>query len=959
MEPVVPSRPVFRFGLFEADAARGTLTRGAARIKIQHQPFHVLLVLLEHSGDIVSRETLRQKLWPEGTFVDFDGSLNVVLKKLRAAIDDDSDNPRFVETVPRRGYRFIAPVSVQNTTNAPGFVTETAPQVPESLPQRARKGSDEGRKGPLTFLAYAASSLLIIGLVGAGSLALYRNVRHRYSDSPPPGAMNSVSVRKSIAVLGFHNVSGRPEDAWLGTALSEMLRTELAGSEKLRLVAGEDVANLSLAAPWSKTDTLDAKTTARIGTALDSDLLVLGSYTVIGGSNRGQLRVDARLQEAKSGEILSEIAAIGTSKELFRIVSRVGAALRDRLGIPALAETGEASVLASVPVDPDAARSYALGLAKLRDSDASAAKDLLKQATEADPKFPLAHAMLARAYSQLGYEQKRKEEAKRAWELSRNLPPAERMLVEGDYYESIADHEKAASTYHALFELFPDNVDYGLQLASVQILAGKSNEALETVQRLRQLPPPASEDPRIDLMELRAVPKNPTALSLVHAAMSKAASQGKRLLFAQALKQECRNLAYGDHPDRANASCQDAYNIFLAAGNRLGAADALRLMGDVEATQRRYQQAIATYQRALAILQHLGEHEKTGAVLNNLAINFVNQGRLDEAEHFYRQAKTHFDAAGDKVNSSTALGNIAEVLYLRGDLPGAEKLYEETLEIRASMDSSDAPYVLYRLADLRLAEGRVQDARRLAERAIESYRSAGGSYQYLTGAMVVLAETLRAEDNLEGARSEYQQTLDIRQKTGEVELVAESQQGLAELALDEGQPHQAESLLRTAITEFEKESVDPGAATAYVSLSRALAAEGKLHEARAAVERAIELRSPSKDPALKMSLAIQDALIEIAGARQDASGRAVLAKARSELRSTVTTSKTLGYYKIECQARLALDRLEMQEKDPYAKRRLTALATEARAHGLELISRQAEQTMDSHSAALAASEASQ
>src|ERR1700733_134784 len=111
MEPAVTSAQVFRFGLFEADVVRNALTRNGARIKIQDQPFRVLIFLLERPGEIVTREELRLKLWPEGTFVDFDGSLNVILKKLRAAIDDDPDNPRFIETVPKRGYRFIAPVA--------------------------------------------------------------------------------------------------------------------------------------------------------------------------------------------------------------------------------------------------------------------------------------------------------------------------------------------------------------------------------------------------------------------------------------------------------------------------------------------------------------------------------------------------------------------------------------------------------------------------------------------------------------------------------------------------------------------------------------------------------------------------------------------------------------------------------------------------------------------------------
>ena len=103
---------VFQFGLFEANKVDGTLRRSGTKVKIQEQPFRLLLLLLERPGDVVTREELRQRLWPDGTYVDFDGSLNVILKRLRAALDDDPENPRFIETIPRRGYRFIAPVSV-------------------------------------------------------------------------------------------------------------------------------------------------------------------------------------------------------------------------------------------------------------------------------------------------------------------------------------------------------------------------------------------------------------------------------------------------------------------------------------------------------------------------------------------------------------------------------------------------------------------------------------------------------------------------------------------------------------------------------------------------------------------------------------------------------------------------------------------------------------------------------
>src|ERR1700730_2924873 len=159
MERLAASARIFRFGLFEANAARSTLSRGGLRIRLQEQPFRVLLLLLERPGEITTREELRQQLWPEGTFVDFDGSLNVILKKLRAALDDDSDNPRFIETVPRRGYRFIAPVTMESAAvEPPTSANGTVWGGPEALPtDKTTPAPNPPKDPPRLLLIYAAS----------------------------------------------------------------------------------------------------------------------------------------------------------------------------------------------------------------------------------------------------------------------------------------------------------------------------------------------------------------------------------------------------------------------------------------------------------------------------------------------------------------------------------------------------------------------------------------------------------------------------------------------------------------------------------------------------------------------------------------------------------------------------------------------------------------------------------
>lgn len=944
MEHAAAPDIVFHFGLFEANPVDGVLRRRGTKVKIQEQPFRLLLLLLERPGEVVTREELRQRLWPEGTYVDFDGSLNVILKRLRAAIDDDPENPRFIETIPRRGYRFIAPVSVVERApekDLPQVRAIAASPIPvKTLHPQARVSdtaiSLRGRREQWgRHLMYAGSALAVLVTAVAGWLAWHSRWlgERQFSQNTP------VHVRKSVAVLGFRNLSGRAEDAWLAIALSEMLSTELAGGEKLRLVSGEEVANLRLSSPWSQTDTLVRSTTVRIGTALNSDVLVLGSYLMIGPADHGQVRLDVRMQDGKTGEILTEVAEVGSTQDLFHLISRVGAKLRDRLGIQELQSTEEAGVLASLPLDPEAARFYALGVAKLRDFDALAAKDLLEQAAQADPKFSLVHSMLARAWAELGYEQKRREEAKRALDLAIDLPRAQRMLIEGEYYESLGKQEQAASVYNALFELFPDNLDYGLRLVAAQTLSGHGSQALEVVHQLRRLPPPLSEDPRIDLAEKRAMKSNiPAELPLVRSAIRKALDRKQKLIYALARKEECTILNYGEHPEQAMSSCEDAYSVFLAAGNKSAAADALREKADVMGTMGNYQQSIETYERALNLLEGLGEHNKTGAVLNNMANNVENMGHLDRAEQLFRAAKVEFEQAGDVNNQITAMENIGDILYLRGNLPAADKLYQEALRTAASIDMSD-PYLLYRLADLDLTRGQVQDARRLAQQAVDGYQATQGSYQYLTAAMRDLGEVLEAQGDLSGARSQFEQSLAIAQKIGAVVNAAESQEELAHLAIEENHPEQAETSLRSAIAEFEKEKSDPDASSAYTLLSRALLMQGKFDEGRKAAQRGAQLSLTSSDPALKLPAEIQKARFEATSAETDKK-RLVAAMAR--LQSVTATANRLGYYKLECEARLALGELEIRTNSSLGQRHLKALASETRNRGFELLARQIE-----------------
>ena len=213
MESAVSSGTVFQFGLFEAEPSRRTLTRKGVRVKIQDKPFQVLLLLLERPGEIVSREELRRALWQDGTYVDFDGSLNVILKKLRAALDDDSENPRFVETVPRRGYRFIAPVSTsQNEGASQSRKTEAEVASP------AATNEASGIVNRRIVFAVAAGVLLLAGL---GWRYFLRN--HSVVHAAP----------RIIAVLPFSNEGAGADFDYLRYAIGNDLVTDLSHARSI------------------------------------------------------------------------------------------------------------------------------------------------------------------------------------------------------------------------------------------------------------------------------------------------------------------------------------------------------------------------------------------------------------------------------------------------------------------------------------------------------------------------------------------------------------------------------------------------------------------------------------------------------------------------------------------------------------------------------------------------------
>ncbi len=224
-----------------------------------------------------------------------------------------------------------------------------------------------------------------------------------------------------------------------------MFTSELAAGDKLLTIPGENVARVKSDLSLPETDTLAADTLARVRENLGSDLVILGSYLDLGDGS--EIRVDLRMQDAKTGEIVSTVTRRGSEAHLDELITLAGSELRGRLGVGPTPAAEEVAVKAELPANVEAARFYAEGLQKLRNFEPLAARDLFDKAAAADPRHAMSYAYLASAWKAMGYDQKAVGAAQKAVEFSSGLRHEEQLRVQGQYYEASHQWDKAIETY--------------------------------------------------------------------------------------------------------------------------------------------------------------------------------------------------------------------------------------------------------------------------------------------------------------------------------------------------------------------------------------------------------------------------------------------------------------------------------------------------------------------------------
>ena len=453
-------RRTVQFGAFEFNLDSGVLRKHDLRIKLQGQPIQVLGILLERPGEVVTREELQKSLWPADTFVDFEHSLNAAIKRLRAALGDSADSPRFIETVARRGYRFVAPIS-------PGPVKrETVASQPVVAPP-----TPAVRRSPKLPVAAGTAAVLVL----AGALIL-SGVLHR---RPASGSI------RSLAVLPLANLSADKDQDFFVDGMTDALRENLEGIRALRVI--------------SRTSSMhyrgSIKSLPEIARELGVDGAIEGSVLRSGD----RVRITVELVEAATEKHLWGKSFEGDLKNVFALQAEVARKIADEIRV-SLTPPDRARLARVHAPDPPAYLAYARGRflwSRRTEQDMRKAVGYFQEAIDKDPDYSLAYDGLADCWVALGWYgylspaetfPHAKEAVNRALTLDDTLAEAHTSLAfVSVYYDR--DWEKAQREFRRAIELNPNYANGHHWYAEFLSLEGRHEQAIAESERARELDP--------------------------------------------------------------------------------------------------------------------------------------------------------------------------------------------------------------------------------------------------------------------------------------------------------------------------------------------------------------------------------------------------------------------------------------------------------------------------------------
>lgn len=642
------------FGSYEVDLRERKLKKTGSRIRLQEQPFRILALLLERQGQLVSREEIRQRLWPEDVYVDFDAALNTAMRKLRDALNDSAESPRYLETVPRQGYRFIAPVA---------WRTEPSDAIPTT--SRIRP------------LAYA---LVVAALILAGS-SVFAILHFRRPVVP------HITPEDKIVLADFANRTGDEIfDGTLNTALGLSLRQ----SPYFKVLPDSSITRILR----QMTRPAGTKLTAQIAQELcqraRSKVYIAGSIASLGS----KYVLGLKAVNCQNGDTLAQEQAVAASKE--KVLDALGEAalrLRGELGESwASLQKFDGPLANATTPSLDALKAYSVALKVFSEKGPAASIPYFQRVVDVDPNFAVAYRGLGLDYTALGETERASKYYSKAFEMRDRVSEWEKLAITADYYLNVTGElDKAATAYEQWIESYPGDDGAYSTLGIVYALQGQYEKATEITIRASRLAPSFGSYANLMNYEL-ALGRLDEARQNIQEAQARKMDGGQLHSALYALAFLSAN----------SAGMAEQQKWFVGKPEE---TSGLALASDTEAYRGHLRSARKLTERAVDSAIRTGNKESGAIWLANTAVEQAALGQAVEARQTARAAlKLSPKSQGAEVEAALAFamaGDASQAEPLARDLrkrfpldTQLQSLWLPAVEMQLALHSKDLSYIL-------------------------------------------------------------------------------------------------------------------------------------------------------------------------------------------------------------------------------------------------------------------------
>jgi tetratricopeptide (TPR) repeat protein/DNA-binding winged helix-turn-helix (wHTH) protein len=732
---------LYRIEDIELDTAQGYLKQDGQQHRLRQQTLQVLLYLIEQRQRPVTREELRQTIWPE--VIVSDNALEQCLAEIRRSLGDDSRHPRFVKTIPKVGYCFIGQVEeicpdeisashmrevttveieYEEDSTPPGQSVETIPQT-LSMP-----GLTQWNKQQLVKIA-ASTALLVVIIAIAIS---YWPARRPVVEVTLP----QVAGKKPLAVMYFENQSDSRELDWLREGLTDMLITNLSRSAHLTVLGRQQLHLLLERIGHQQSEAIRLDDAIEVGRRSQAETLVLGSFAKLGD----KLRISVNLYDARNGQSLASESLVADKPEnILNQIELLSLKLASHLGTAPDEHTGRTSLASVMTNSLDAYRCYSLALEQIQMFQFPEALELLEKAVVLDPQFAMAYARMGYIYAVRSVlKEKAKPYLEKAFQQSDRLTDKDRLYIAAWHASAATDPVTAIEIYQKMIAHYPLEVEAYQRLCWLLVAQERFDEALTAVKK-----------------GLVVDPESPDLYN------------GLGTAYFHQNKYEEAITAYQRYVDLAPAdpnALDSLGTCFQTIGRYEEAVAAFRRaitinpesrvaiihLGHAYLQQGRYRAAVEQYQRFLQIAR---DDWGRGRSYECLAFTYLKWGNLDKAEAAARQA-TRYYKQGTLISCLIA--------FARGNSQMTEKLKNEFLAKLSYTEASERGFLRLHYSHL----GYLAFKSGEAAKAIEYFKEAQlhpPIYWYVDPSEDGLANTYLEAGQFDEAIAEYERILSVNQ----------------------------------------------------------------------------------------------------------------------------------------------------------------------------------------------------